>query len=109
LDPTTLWLVIAVVAIVVIAAAFVTMSRRRSARLRQRFGTEYDHAVHTEKNVRRAEAALEARAKRVEALHIRPLVPEDRRDSTPRGAPSRLALSTTRKALSARPTGWLAR
>jgi hypothetical protein len=77
LDPTTLWLVIAVVAIVVIAAAFVTMSRRRSARLRQRFGTEYDHAVHTEKNVRRAEAALEARAKRVEALHIRPLVPED--------------------------------
>jgi len=33
--------------------------------------------LKSEGNVRRAEAALAARAKRVEALHIRPLVPED--------------------------------
>ena len=77
MDPTTLWLIIAVVAIVIIAAAWVTMSRRRSRRLRERFGTEYDHAVHTERNVRRAEAALEAREQRVEALHIRSLAAED--------------------------------
>jgi len=52
-------------------------SRRRSQQLRERFGSEYDRTVKTEKNIRRAEATLAARAKRVDALHIRPLAHED--------------------------------
>jgi hypothetical protein len=53
------------------------LSRRRSEQLRQRFGPEYERALKAEGNSRRAEKELEARARRVEALHIRPLVPED--------------------------------
>jgi hypothetical protein len=72
-----MWLVVAIAAIVIVAAAWLVTSRRRSQRLRQRFGPEYDHAVQEESTVRRAEASLEARAKRVEALHIKPLIRED--------------------------------
>ena len=76
---TTLWLVIAIAVIAILAIAWLALSRRRSQHLRERFGPEYDHTLKTEGNVRRAEAALTARAKRVEALHIRPLGPEDAR------------------------------
>jgi hypothetical protein len=74
-DATVLWVVIAVVLIGVVA--WFALGRRRTGQLRQRFGPEYDHIVKTEGNIRKAEAALEARAKRVEALHIRPLDPGD--------------------------------
>ena len=59
------------------AIAWITLSRIRSQRLRQRFGPEYDRTIRSEGNVRKAEAALEARAKRVATLHIRPLDPAD--------------------------------
>jgi hypothetical protein len=88
---TSIWLVLAIAVIVIVAVLWLTMSRRRSQQLRDRFGPEYEHAVRTEKNVRRAEATLEARAKRVDALHIRPLSPEDstRFDATWRGVQAR--------------------
>lgn len=88
---TTIWLVVAIVVIVVVAVLWLAMSRRRSQQLRDRFGPEYEHTVRTEKNVRRAEAALQARAKRVDALHIRPLTPEDatRFDASWRGVQAR--------------------
>ena len=70
-----MWVLIAV--ILIGAIAVITLSRVRSQRLRQRFGPEYDRTIRTEGNVRKAEAALEARAKRVANLHIRPLVAAD--------------------------------
>jgi len=91
LASTTLWLVVAIAVIVVVAVLWLVMSRRRSQQLRSRFGPEYEHAVRTEKDVRRAEATLEARARRVEALNIRPLAPEDatRFDASWRGVQAR--------------------
>jgi hypothetical protein len=72
----TLLIVIAVVAAV--AVVWFVLRQKRSERLRRHFGPEYERAAREMGDVRRAEAALEARAKRVERLHIRPLTPEDR-------------------------------
>jgi hypothetical protein len=74
-DTTIFWVLIAVVLIG--AIAWITLSRIRSQRLRDRFGPEYERTVRTEGNLRKAEAALEARAKRVQSLHIRALSPAD--------------------------------
>jgi hypothetical protein len=59
------------------AVVWITLSRVRSQRLRQRFGPEYDHTIRSEGNIRKAEATLEARAKRVQSMHIRPLNADD--------------------------------
>ena len=75
METTAIWVLIALVLIG--AIAFITLSRIRSQRLRERFGSEYERTVRTEGTVRKAEAALEARARRVQALHIRPLSPAD--------------------------------
>jgi hypothetical protein len=72
---TAVWVLIAI--ILIGAIVWITLSRVRSQRLRQRFGTEYERTIRTEGNVRKAEAELEARAKRVARLHIRPLNPTD--------------------------------
>ena len=69
------WVLIAV--ILIGAIVWITLSRVRSQRLRQRFGPEYERTIRTEGNVRKAEAELEARAKRVAKLHIRPLTSTD--------------------------------
>ena len=81
MDPRTMWLVIAVAAVVVVAAAlgWYWARTQRTQRLRRRFGKEYERTVHQEGDLRRAEAALEARARRVERLHIRSLSDDDRR------------------------------
>ncbi len=52
--------------------------RWRTDRLRRQFGPEYDRTLSEQANRRRAEAELEARARRVEILHIRELDPKDR-------------------------------
>ena len=75
MDTTAVWVLIALVLIG--AVAWITLSRVRTQRLRDRFGAEYDRTVRTEGNPRKAEAALEARARRVQSLHIRPLSPAD--------------------------------
>ena len=74
---TQLMYVTIAVTIAVIVAALVIVQRRRSERLRSRFGPEYERTVRETGNVRKAEAKLQARATRVERLHIRPLMPED--------------------------------
>ncbi len=73
-------LIVAAVAIViaVVAVAWVVMERRRRARLRERFGPEYQRTVHEVGDARRAEAALEAREKRVSSYRIRELSEEER-------------------------------
>ena len=69
-----------VVALVVIgAAAWIYMQKRRTDRLRSRFGPEYERVVEGGPDRRRAESVLEERQKRIEKLDIQPLSNEDQR------------------------------
>jgi hypothetical protein len=79
MDSRVLWMLI-IIAVVAIAAlaAWTWQRRQRTTLLKKRFGPEYDRVVHHAGTVSRAEAQLEARAKRVSDLHIRPLTPEAR-------------------------------
>ena len=78
-DPKYVVLAIIVfVAIVVIGIAYSRSRRAASDRIRQRFGPEYERAVRESGSQRRAEAQLADRAKRVEKLNIRELVPIER-------------------------------
>src|SRR3954462_1425510 len=71
--------VVVVIAIVVVAAlAFVSSRKRRSRKLREHFGPEYDRVLRQEGNPRKAEGVLEFREKRREKFKIRPLSPTDR-------------------------------
>src|ERR1700751_1810824 len=68
-----------VIAVVVIAAiAFVTSRRRRSQKLRERFGPEYDRVLKREGDVRSAEGVLQFREKRREQFKLRALAPNDK-------------------------------
>jgi hypothetical protein len=69
-----MWLVMAVLVVIAVAAvAWTYMQRQRRARLRDRFGPEYDRTVQEVGTPQKAEAILDARARRVEKLKIRPL------------------------------------
>ena len=66
------------VLILLISVAFYVDGRRKTtAKLRKRFGSEYDRAVLHHGSGSKAEAKLEARATRVEHLHIRDLTPAE--------------------------------
>jgi hypothetical protein len=74
-------MIIAVAAVVVLASVGIWLSirKRRTEKLRTQFGgAEYTRAVREGGSQRKAEAALNERAERVENLHIRPLAPGDR-------------------------------
>jgi hypothetical protein len=78
---TQIVVVVAVVAAVLAVAVGIwySMRKRRTNKLRTQFGgTEYARAVKEGGSQRKAEAALDKRAERVEGLHIRPLAPADR-------------------------------
>lgn len=79
---TTNQMILIIAAVVVVIACIVGLqiaARRRTQSLRVRFGdAEYSRTVKEAGNQRRAEAALEKRADRVEAFHIRPLFLADR-------------------------------
>ena len=79
LGTTELLLIIALVVIVVAGiAVLLFLRKRRTEKLRARFGgEEYTRAVK-EGGRRHAEAGLEKRTERVEAFHVRPLTPGDR-------------------------------
>ena len=70
--------VIIVGVLVVIAVALLVARKRRSQKLRERFGPEYDRVVKREGDVRRAEGVLAFREKRREQFTLRPLPPADR-------------------------------
>ncbi|HET9681804.1 MAG TPA: hypothetical protein VFP19_07175 [Candidatus Limnocylindrales bacterium] len=73
------WIVLLVVAVVAVGAvAWWAGQRRRSDRLRERFGPEYGRAVESTGDRSRAERELETRQERVEAFDIRPLEPAAR-------------------------------
>lgn len=71
---------IVVIAIIVVVAAigFITSRKRRSQKLRARFGPEYDRVVRQEGDPRKAEGVLEFRQKRREKFNIRLLSAADR-------------------------------
>jgi hypothetical protein len=79
---TTQILAIVLAVVVVVAAGigiWLTIRKRRTGRLRTQFGgAEYTRAVKEGGGRRKAEAALDERADRVERLHIRPLAAGDR-------------------------------
>jgi hypothetical protein len=79
-DLTTTQIVIIVAAIVIVLGAIVVavLQKRRTARLRSHFGSEYDRAVVEGGNRRRAEARLDQRIERVEKFHPRALTTEER-------------------------------
>jgi hypothetical protein len=84
MDTQLMWIVAAVVVLTVLVVAMLVVRRQRSVRLRQRFGPEYERTVRDAGDVRKAEAALEARAARVARLHLKPLSPEDAQRFTER-------------------------
>src|SRR5438105_2196030 len=65
-------------AVAVLLGAWFVWQRRRTESLRHRFGPEYERAVREHGGPRKAEAALDAREKRVEKLHIVSLRPAAR-------------------------------
>jgi hypothetical protein len=77
--PTWAWILIAVAAVGLLAlVAGVALTRRRTQRLQQRFGPEYDRTVERQGGRRQAEAELGSRVERREQLEIRPLSPAAR-------------------------------
>jgi hypothetical protein len=69
--------VVAVIVLLLAVAALLLARRRRSEKLAERFGPEYDRAVHDLGSRDKAEAELAARQKRVDKLHLVPLTPAD--------------------------------
>ncbi len=77
----TTYIVIAVVLVLVIIGAVLITAlnrRKRSERLQDHFGTEYDHTVQTMGDEKKAQTELVERQKHVEALDIRPLSVSER-------------------------------
>jgi FtsZ-interacting cell division protein ZipA len=76
-----IWVVIVAIVVALLVVAFWRgQTRRRTGKLQEQFGREYDRTVETAGNRRRAEAELEERQERRERLDIRPL-PQAARDS----------------------------
>lgn len=72
----TTYLIITVVAVLVIIGivlGLVFSRRKRTEKLQEHFGPEYEHAVQTLGDEKEAQAELEERKKHVEALNIRSL------------------------------------
>jgi hypothetical protein len=73
---STTYIFIAVVLIVVVMGLIlgpIFARRKRSERLHDQFGTEYDHTVETLGSEKKAETELNERQEYVKALNIRPL------------------------------------
>jgi len=77
MNPQLVWVTIAIAALVAAVATWLFLQKRRTEQLRGRFGPEYDRTVKEKGTVAKAEAALAARAVRVERLHIGTLAPAD--------------------------------
>jgi hypothetical protein len=72
----TTYYIVAVVFVLLIVGAILGLSfarRRRSERLHDHFGPEYDHTVQTMGGEKNAQAELDERQKHVDTLNIRPL------------------------------------
>jgi FtsZ-interacting cell division protein ZipA len=75
---TGLLVVILIVLVLLVVLALVAGRQRRSRRLRERFGPEYDRTVAEAGDRKEAESRLEERTARRQRLDIVPLDPADR-------------------------------
>lgn len=76
---TQVAILIAVAAVLILAAILIAVNRkRRSRRLKEQFGSEYDRAVLARGNPAKAEAELIHREKRVQSFTIKSLTPAAR-------------------------------
>jgi hypothetical protein len=72
--PGWVWVLIAIVVVVVLGlVVWQALARRRTEKLRDRFGPEYDRAIGAADSRRAAESDLAAREERRDRLEIRPL------------------------------------
>jgi len=72
--PGWVWVLIAIAVVVLLGVVmWQALARRRTERLRDRFGPEYDRTIGTAENRREAESDLAAREERRDRLEIRPL------------------------------------
>jgi hypothetical protein len=79
LDPKYLMLAgVVILVIAVVAWLYVQKRRSTTASLRQKFGPEYERAVHQQGSERKAEAKLADRQERVKKLNVRDLDPMER-------------------------------
>jgi len=77
----TTYMIITVVLILVIVGAILALvftQRKRSEKLQDHFGPEYDHTVELMGDEKKAQTELEERKKHVEALDIHPLSASER-------------------------------
>ena len=77
----TTYIIITVVVVLVIIGVIlgpIFARRRRSERLQDHFGPEYDHTVQTMGDEKKAQTELDERQKHVEAFDIRPLSVSER-------------------------------
>lgn len=78
--PSWVWVLIALAVVAVIAVVvWQALARRRTGRLQQQFGPEYERALGTTDSKQEAEAELQAREERRRQLEVRPL-PQASRD-----------------------------
>jgi hypothetical protein len=76
---------VVVIAVIVVAAiGFISSRKRRSRKLREHFGPEYERVLKQEGDPRRAEGVLQFREKRREKFKIRALSASDRENFTVR-------------------------
>lgn len=80
----TILIVIIIAALVVAGVVWLFLRQRRTARLRDEFGTEYEHVVIERGDTSAAEKELRARKKRVEDYDLRELTDRDRAAFTER-------------------------
>ena len=79
LDPKLIMLAgVVILVIAVLVWTYVQKRRSTTTSLRQKFGPEYERAVHQQGSERKAEAKLADRQERVEKLNIRDLDPMER-------------------------------
>lgn len=78
---TAIWVVVALVVVAVLAAAgYLAMTRSRTARLRRRFGPEYDRVLERQGGRAAAERELRSREERHQELELRDLDPRRREE-----------------------------
>jgi hypothetical protein len=72
--PSWVWVLIAIAVVVVLAVVvWQALARRRTGRLQQQFGPEYERTLGNAETKRDAEAELQAREQRRQRFEIRPL------------------------------------
>jgi hypothetical protein len=77
-DQTDTFLIILAAIIVILALIWFFLRQRKTTRLRDRYGDEYDRTVERVGGRGKAERNLAAREKRVSDFHIRPLSTDER-------------------------------